>query len=96
MSSIPPVIGSAIQATVAQRQAAESDEVEAARQQSATRTQAARTDQMEFTVETTDSDTRVNTDGGGLGSQGRPFQREAHAEAEEAEDEADTGITVDA
>jgi hypothetical protein len=89
----PPAIGSAIQTAQSQRQATDAARVDEARQAHAQRTQVARNEEMDSTVETTDAQMQVNTDGGGLGSQGRTAQPEN--EGEEPVEEEQTGITRD-
>ena len=89
----PPVINSAINVVQSQRQASDAARVDENRQAHAQRSQAARNEEMDMTVETTDADMQVNTDGGGLGSQGREF--ESGEEGEEAAEEQDSGITTD-
>jgi hypothetical protein len=98
MSGIPPnSIGSAIQGAEAQRRSSESQATEEARTAHAHNKQASRNEEMDSTVETTEADTRVNTDGGGLGSQGR-FHAGEGEEAEQEEQEQQnphSGITID-
>lgn len=96
MSAIPPnFIGSAIQSGQAQRQAGESREVEELRNANANAKQVARNEEMDSTVETTDADTQVNTEGGGLGSQGRQSAEESEEHGQEEEDSAKGGFSVD-
>ena len=95
MSGVPPpVIGSALQAGLAQRQASTAREAEEGRSDSANRIKAARTEEMQFTVETTDGEMRVNTEGGGRGGQGRVLTGEKEEEPEQQAPEG-SGITVD-
>ncbi|UCG34298.1 MAG: hypothetical protein JSU68_06595 [Phycisphaerales bacterium] len=89
----PPAIGSAIQTAQSQRQATDAARVDEARQAHAQRTQVARNEEMDSTVETTDAEMQVNTDGGGLGSQGREAQ--PGSEGEDAVEEEQSGITRD-
>ena len=97
MSAIPPnFIGSAIQSADAQRKASESKEVDESRTASDRARQVARNEEMGSTVETTDADTQVHTEGGGLGSQGRDFAEESEEpETQDAEQDS-SGITTDA
>ena len=88
-------IGSAIQSTQSQRQAGESREVEELRNANANAKQVARNEEMDSTVETTDSDTQVNTDGGGQGSQGRQFAEESEEHDQAEEGSGKGGFTVD-
>ncbi len=96
MSSIPPnFITSAIQSADTQRKASESRDVEESRTASDRVRQVARNEEMGSTVETTDADTQVHTEGGGLGSQGRDFAEDAEeSETQDAEQDSN-GITTD-
>ena len=89
----PPFINSAIQATQGQRQATEAKSAEEARAAHAQAKQVAKNEEMDSTVETTDAETRVNTEGGGLGSQGRYHQ--PGGEGEEIGEEEQSGIIED-
>jgi len=97
-SGIPPnFISSAIQGTESQRRSSESYATEEARTAHAQNKQVSRNEEMDSTVETTEADTRVNADGGGLGSQGRSLEGEGEEAAQEEQEQQDqhSGITVD-
>lgn len=89
----PPFINSAIQATQGERQATDAKNVEEVRAAHAQRKQVARNEEMDSTVETTEADMQVNTDGGGAGSQGRHYQ--PGGEEEEGNQQEQSGITQD-
>ena len=73
MSAIPPnVVGSALQAGVAQQvQATQKDAAENAKADAAGRTAGTSGFEDILEIEATDADGRVHADSGGLGSQGR-------------------------
>ena len=97
MSAIPPnFIGSAIQSADAQRKASESKDVDESRTASDRARQVARNEEMGSTVETTDADTQVHTEGGGLGSQGRDFAEESEEPETQDAEQGSSGITTDA
>ncbi len=97
MSAIPPnFIGSAIQSADAQRKASESRDVDESRTASDRARQVARNEEMGSTVETTDADTQVHTEGGGLGSQGRDFAEESEEPETQDAEQGSSGITTDA
>ena len=89
----PPFINSAIQATQGQRQSSEASSVDEARSAHAQTKQVTRNEEMDSTVETADAETRVNTDGGGLGSQGR--HHGSAGEGEEVNETEQSGIIQD-
>ncbi len=77
MSSLPPnIAGSILQSNLTQRQITQLRERERTQQHHAERQQVDAIDEKDSTVETTDEDTRVDTDAEGGGSQGRAFTGE--------------------
>jgi len=92
MSGIPPAaIGSVLQSGAAQNE--QNRRIDAGRNADLDRARAlaAAADAI-VEIEETDADTRVHTDSGGAGSQGR---QDSPADQEESAGEEETGITVD-
>lgn len=82
MAAIPPdIVGSAVQAGNAQRQAARLQEAERTSQLHAARSQARAVDRAADNVETTDDDVQTFSDAEGSGSQGRSCEEELDREA---------------
>ncbi len=84
MSVVPPdIVGSALQAGFAQREASRTPDAARTGQVQATERQLRTVDEAASNVETTDDDTKVFADAEGAGGQGRAFHE---ASAEETED----------
>jgi len=97
MTTIPPnIVGPILQSALQQRQIARERDGDANRQIEAARVGASVAERTQLEVEATDDDTRVHADGGGQGSQGRPFRGEQEVEAASAEQEETTpGLHTD-
>jgi len=96
MSALPPdIVSSVLQGALQHRQAGVNRAVGDRRQAEDNLAIARAAEQRENQVENTDADSRVHPDGGGTGSQGRPFS-EPEANAAESEDHASAeGLTTD-
>ena len=90
----PNVIGSILQGTVQQAQAARERDGESSARAEAVRDGTRAAERSQFEVETADGDTRIHPDAGGQGSQGRPFSGERESE-QEAEEPDSPGLHTD-
>jgi len=88
VSSLPPnIAGSVLQSHLTQRQVSTVRETERSQQHHAERQNVDAIDEKDSTVETSDDDTRVDTDAEGGGSMGRAFTESEDEQDQEASTE---------
>jgi hypothetical protein len=84
MSSLPPnIAGSILQSNLTQRQVSSVREKDRTQQHHAERQNVDAIDEKDSTVETSDDDTRVDTDAEGGGSMGRAFTEDEQQQDQE-------------